>query len=327
MKHCVPRRTWIAAPAFVCGVALAAAFGRCATSMAADQTYTIQLFHPRQLDDLQRVRVVVNQTLEDIVKKGEHEVSHKTQKRRIEFTAAYDVMEIDKAGLPTRLNCTVEKAMAKVDPGPLTELVKPNSILDVEIKDGKPNIQPASDLVKLAPESTPLLGMLIMLSTAANESRLESMVGTSQPQKLKGTWPIKTAAVVKELADFDPQLKEKAVTGNGELSAVTKSNGKEVLEVSYVFRARSANPIGGAPPGGDVSPMGATQETTGRIEVPPDQSTGPVSQKVKVVTDRKYLKKAAERDRDKTPQDEIMRATDTADIHIEYLQRGLPSKK
>ena len=119
------------------------------TGVTADDT--IQLFHPRQLDDLQRVRVIVNQTLEDIVKKGEHEVSHKTQKRRIEFTAAYNVMEIDKAGLPTRLNCTVEKAMMKVDPGPLTELVKPNSILDVEIKDGKPNIQPASDLVKLAP--------------------------------------------------------------------------------------------------------------------------------------------------------------------------------
>ena len=326
MKPSDKRRIWFAAPALLCGLSLAAACCPCAISMAEEPTYTIQLFHPRQLDDLQRVHVVVNQTLEDIVKKGEHEQSHKTQKRRIEFTASYDVLEIDKAGLPTRLNCTVEKATAKVDPGALLELVKPNSILDVEIKDGKPIIQPASDLVKLAPEAQPLLGMLIMLSTAANESRLESMVGTSQPQKLKGTWPIKTAAVAKELADFDPQLKEKAVTGTGELTAVTKSSGKDVLEVSYTFRARSAMAVGGAP-GGDMTPMGATLETTGKIEVPPDHSTGPISQKVKVVTERKYLKKPGERDRDKTPQDEIMRATDAADIHVDYLQRGIPIKK
>ncbi len=70
-----------------------------------------------------------------------------------------------------------------------------------------------------------------------------------------------------------------------------------------------------------MTALGATEDITGKIELPADRSTGPTGQKVKVVIERKFLKKPGERDKDKTPQENILRTTDTAEIHIEYLQR------
>ncbi len=222
----------------------------CASSAFAAETepaYRIQLFHPRRPDDLQRARVIVTQSIEQITKKGERELLHKTQKRRLEFTAAYNVLEIDTAGLPTHLNCTVEKAVAKIEPGPALELCKPNSILDVQIKDGKPLIQPASDLVKLSPDAQPLLAMLIVLTTAANESKLEAMLGTTESQKLKSSWKVNSAAILKELTEFDAKITEKAITGTTQFrpsrKRMTKMCWNSIMRFTPArFRRRARRP-------------------------------------------------------------------------------------
>src|SRR5262249_19584744 len=133
MTRCIKRQIGVAARVLL-GVAAAIAAAHCATA-AAEEAYTVQLFHPRQPDDLQRVHVIWNSTLEEITKKQKPEKSHKTEKGGIEFTAAYNGVEVEKDGVPTHLNCSLEKGTLKLDPGPAaTELFKPNTIVDIEFK-------------------------------------------------------------------------------------------------------------------------------------------------------------------------------------------------
>ncbi|HEV2972676.1 MAG TPA: hypothetical protein VGY55_22100 [Pirellulales bacterium] len=307
----VLRRLWI-------GTILLAAYASLLAASPPDAGFKIQWLHPRQVGDRQRAHIVLNRTLEHVVKKADKELSRKAQNSRTEFQGDYEVNEVREDGFPSKLTITVEKATTKIELAAAIELVKPKTVLIVERKDEKDTVVPADESVKLSDDAQQLLTALAWLGGPQNEANYRGLLDAGKPQKIGDHWNVSPSAGAKKMEGFDPRLEAKAVSGIAELTK--PPHAEDFLEVKYAFSAKSDNAPAGAPP--DMMPVGATQKISGTVRLPADNSTGLVSCSERIITERNFKTKPGELERDKTPQEHIFRQIESAEVRIEYGKKG-----
>ncbi len=293
-------------------------------AFAADTQYRVQWIHPFKAGNSERVHLIVDQTLESIAKRSSGE-QRKTSKRRIEFSGSFVVQEVDDKGAPSKVRVTIDKATQQIDTAAKQDLARPGTVVDAELKDGKAQLK-IDPTTTLPAEAQPLIAVAIAYPFD-EAARLDEIIGVVEPQGVGESWPASTGAIIKRIAsDFDPKLEPTEVKGTAKLAKVSKAGDKESLDIDYQYRADSDRPF--APPIGatsDINPGSSTYEAAGTAEALADRS-GMLNSHLRIKTERKYKSKPDERDRSKTPIDNIFRHADVIDLRIDYPGAG-PAKK
>ncbi len=297
----------------------------CATARADDAEYRVQWLHPRKVGEQQRVREVVDQTIDTSAKRSSGE-QKKTSKRRIEFSGLFSIQAVDELGAPTKVRVTIDRATAHVDLAAPQELAKTGTVVVADLKAGKAQII-IDQTIKLPTDGQDLLATAIAYPFD-NEMNLEETLGVVEPQRVGTSWPVSAAAIVKRIsAEFDPKLEARDVKGTAKLAKITKAGDKELLEIEYQYKAESDRPFAAPGVANDFTPGPSLQETSGSAQLPADRATGPIVAHVKIRTERKFKTKPAVGEKDKSSIDNLIRLTNIVDLRIEYVTPGGAGKK
>jgi hypothetical protein len=199
------------------------------SSARADDTYRIRLQRPFKAGDTFDVSTTLKLKYSRKVIQGG--VAKQDQGKDVEINCVLqgteNVTEVsDTTRQPTSFTFKIKNCTQDGKP-----LVPEGSTVTAAFKDGRRTV--LVDGKPPADEIQPVLMALFQTNDPKDPSSDEQM-GTSEPQKVGGSWEFKTDRVAKELQDHEQLPFDAAdLKGTGTLNEVTKVDGKDVEKITY----------------------------------------------------------------------------------------------
>jgi hypothetical protein len=225
----------------------------------------------------------------------------------VHLEGTVEVLALDAIGEEAKVACAVEKCTRITSKGE-TEIVPKGTTLIIEGK-GKDTHFSVKDGAELPKDATEALDLAISLDTG-DEYTDDQMFGTTDKQKVGGSWGVNKEAVAKDAGRVGVVVKPEDVEGSFSLQGVEKAGDVECLKLAGSLKmkklTRKDDDEDGLPEGFTVE-SGSMEAKYGGL-FPLDASLGSLSESASMTFVTKIKGKGGPRNQEVTIESKVQRA-------------------